>query len=775
MEIRRAAVIGAGVMGAGIAAHLANAGIPVDLLDIVPDGADNRNVIADGAIQKLLKSKPAAFMHKRNARLVTAGNTEDDLGRLAEADWIIEAVIENIDIKRDLYRRVDAVRKPGSVVSSNTSTIPLEALVDGLGDSFAADFLITHFFNPPRYMRLFELVVGAATRPDAAAAIEAFADRGLGKGVVRCNDTPGFIGNRIGIYWLQCAVSDAIATGVTVEEADAVLGRPCGIPRTGAFGLIDLVGLDLMPHILDSMQSRLAADDPFHAVNEVPELILKMIGDGYTGRKGKGGFYRLNKADGRRVKEVIDLASGEYHPVQRPKPASVAASRAGGLRAMVSHDDAAGRYAWQVLSKTLSYAARLVPEIADDIVAVDHAMRLGYNWSFGPFELIDQLGTEWFADRLREEGREVPALLEKAAGRPFYRLEAGRMEYLAIDGEYTPVERGEGIELLADIKRTSKPLAKNGSASLWDVGDGVVCIEFHTKMNAMDPEIHAMLRKAMAIIPGNYKGLVVYNEGEQFSAGANIGLMMFAANVAAWSQIDQLVTAGQQTYLALKRAPFPVVGAPSGLALGGGCEILLHCDAIQAHAESYIGLVEVGVGLIPGWGGCKEMLLRWQKLQRRPGGPMPVVSKTFETISMAKVATSAAEAQELLFLREGDRVTMNRDRLLADAKARVLEMADGYEAPTESEELTLPGPTAKTAMSMAVDGFRLSGMATAHDVVVADALSDVLSGDDTDVTETVTEEQLLELERRAFMKLVRTPATLDRIEHMLETGKPLRN
>lgn len=775
MEIRRAAVIGAGVMGAGIAAHLANAGIPVDLLDIVPEGASNRNVIAEGAMQKLLKAKPAAFMHKRNARLVTPGNTEDHLDRLAGADWIIEAVIENLDIKRDLFRRVDAVRKPGSVVSSNTSTIPLAALIEGQSDAFAADFLITHFFNPPRYMRLFELVTGPATRSDAAAAIEAFADRALGKGVVRCNDTPGFIGNRIGVYWLQCAVSEAIAAGISVEAADAVLGRPCGIPRTGAFGLIDLVGLDLMPHILDSMQSRLSADDPFHAVNEVPELIRKMIADGYTGRKGKGGFYRLNRDGGRRVKEVIDLASGEYHPVQRPKLASAAASRKGGLRALLEYDDPTGRYAWRVLSRTLAYSARLVPEIANDIVAVDRAMRLGYNWTFGPFELIDQLGTEWLASRLREAGEEVPALLEMAAGRPFYRLENGRMEFLGVDGQYRPIEQPEGVLVLADIKRLSKPLARNGSASLWDVGDGVVCIEFHTKMNAMDPDIHAMLRKAMQIIPGNYRGLVIYNEGEQFSAGANIGLMMFAANVAAWNQLDELVTLGQQTYLALKRAPFPVVGAPSGMALGGGCEVLLHCDAIQAHAESYIGLVEVGVGLIPGWGGCKEMLLRWQNLQRRPGGPMPPVSKTFETISMAKVATSAAEAQELLFLREGDRVTMNRDRLLADAKARVLELAEGYEPPTEPAELTLPGPTAKAAMSMAVDGFRLSGLATAHDVVVADALSDVLSGGDTDITETLDEQQLLDLERRAFMKLVRMPATLDRIEHMLETGKPLRN
>ncbi len=774
MPIGRAAVIGAGVMGAGIAAHLANAGIPVDLLDIVPQGASRRDVVAEQALARLQKAKPAAFMHRRAARLVTPGNVEDHLDRLAGADWIIEAVLEDLEVKRDLYARIDAVRKVGSIVSSNTSTIPLAALVEGRPEGFVGDFLITHFFNPPRYMRLFELVAGPGTRPGAVAEIREFADRRLGKGVVDCHDTPGFIGNRIGIYWLQCAVSEALDAGLGCEEADAVLGRPAGIPRTGVFGLLDLVGLDLMPHVLASMRKRLPADDPFHAVFAVPERIERMIADGYTGRKGKGGFYRLNREGGRKVKEVIDLATGEYRPARRPKVAAVTAARSGGVRALVTHDSAAGRYAWRVLARTLAYAARLVPEIADDIVAVDDAMRLGYNWTYGPFELIDRFGTGWFAERLAAEGMAVPALLERAAGRPFYRVAAGRYEHLGTDGDYHPVRRPEGVRLLADLKRVAAPLARNASASLWDLDDGVLCVEFHTKMNALDPDILAMLRIAIDAVGDGRRALVIYNEGEQFSAGANLGLVMFATNIAAWGQLEAMLREGQETFMALKRAPFPVVAAPAGLALGGGCELLMHCDAVQAHAESYIGLVEVGVGVIPAWGGCKELLLRGARDACAPRGPMPAVSRAFETVSLAKVATSAAEARELGFLGAGDGITMNRDRLLAEAKAKALALAEGYRPP-EPETLELPGPGGKAALDMAVHGFRLQGKATAHDVVVGDVLAGVLSGGATDPLDEVDEAQLLALERDGFMRLLREPATQARIEHMLETGKPLRN
>jgi 3-hydroxyacyl-CoA dehydrogenase len=774
MEINKVAVIGAGVMGAGIAAHMANAGVPVVLLDIVPEGAANRSVIAETAVKKLLKTEPAAFMHKRNAKLVTSGNIEDHLELLAGCDWIIEAVIERLDIKQDLYRKIDAVRKPGSLVSSNTSTIPLDRLVAGTPAGFAEDFLITHFFNPPRYMRLLEIVKGERTRDQALADLRLFCDHRLGKGIVDCKDTPGFIANRIGIYWIQTAVLEAFRMGVSVETADAVIGKPVGIPKTGVFGLSDLVGLDLMPHLMQSLKATLPADDPFFEVAEIPPLLERMIADGYTGRKGKGGFYRINREGGGKVKESIDLQSGEYRVSVKPSLESVAASKQG-VRALLEHPDEGGRYAWRVLSKVLSYAASLVPEINDHLYAVDEAMRLGYAWKYGPFELIDRIGGAWLTERLRADGIAVPPLLEAVGERPFYRFEDGVLQYFTGEGSYHDVPRPDGVVLLADIKQRSAPLAKNASTALWDIGDGVVCLEFTSKMNSMDPQIMGMIRKAIELVPAlGYQALVIYNEGSNFSAGANLGLLLFAANLAMWPEAEAMVKEGQDTYMALKYAPFPVVGAPSGMALGGGCEILLHCDALQAHAETYVGLVEVGVGVIPGWGGCKELLTRWTVNQRRPGGPMPPVIKAFETISVATVAKSAAEAGDYLFLREGDGITMNRERLLADAKAKALSMVDGYRPP-EPVEINLPGPTARVAMEMAVEGFAKLGKVTPHDRVVAGALMEVLSGGDTDVTESLSEEELLALELKHFMRLARHPDTLARMEHMLETGKPLRN
>ncbi len=773
MEIRKVAVIGAGVMGSGIAAHVANAGVPVVLLDI-PAKEGARSAIAEGAVARMQKADPSPFMHPRNARLVTTGNLEDDLSQVADCDWIIEAVIERLDVKRDLYGKLDAVRKRGAVVSSNTSTIPLHDLVGDMPDTFRRDFMITHFFNPPRFMRLLEVVDGPDTRREASATVRDFCDRALGKGVVECKDTPGFIGNRIGVYWLQCAVSEAIATGVTVEEADALIGRPAGIPKTGVFGLVDLVGLDLMPHILASMDATLPEGDAFREYFETPAVIRKMIDEGYTGRKGKGGFYRMNKSGGQRVKEALDLATGEYREASTPRLEAVEAAKSGGLRALVSGDDRHARYAFTVLAKTLAYAASLVPEIADDVVAVDAAMKLGYGWKKGPFELIDDLGAAWLAQRLEASGIPVPALLRRAGDRTFYRVHEGSLEFLGLDGVYRAVPRADGVLLLEDVKRAGKPLARNASASLWDIGDGVACLEFHGKMNAIDPQVLEMVRTAVERVRAEHRALVIHNEGTNFSVGANLGLALFAANTAAWDQIEAMVRGGQEAYRALKQAPFPVVGAPAGMALGGGCEVLLHCDAVVAHAETYMGLVEVGVGLIPGWGGCTEMLARWFHHPKRPGGPMPPVSKVFETVSVATVAKSADQARDHLFLRSHDTIVMNRDRVLAAAKARALELVEGYVAP-EPAPMHLPGPSGYAALDMAVDGFAKAGKATRHDRVVAAGLARVLTGGDTDITEEIGEEDLLALERREFMTLVRHPDTLARVEHMLETGKPLRN
>ena len=773
-EIAKAAVIDAGVMGAGIAAQIANAGVPVVLLDIAAPDGDNRNAIAEGALAKLLTDDPAPFMDKANAELITAGNIEDHLDLLAPCDWIIEAVAEKPDIKRALYAKIETVRKPGSIVFSNTSTLALSVLTEAMAESLLGDFLIAHFFNPPRYMRLLELITGPGTRAEAVDAVHVFADTRLGKGVVMAKDRPGFIANRIGIFWLQCAVTEAMDCGLSVEEADAVLGRPLGIPKTGVFGLLDLVGLDLMPHILVGMADALPAGDAFHGISREPELIAGMIAKGYTGRKGKGGFYRLNTDGGKRVKKAIDLATGAYATAAKPRLDCLAAARKGGLRALVGHSDKAARFAWKVLSRTLSYAADQAAEIADDITAVDTAMRLGYNWSFGPFELIDKLGPAWLAEKLQEDGLAVPELLKAAGDGTFYRKDAGRLQFLGPEGEYHDAPRAEGVLLLSDVKLATKPLARNRSASLWDIGDGVVCLEFHSKMNSINPLTLAMIGKAVRMVGGGYKALVIYNEGTNFSVGANIGLLSIAAKWHAWFFIRWLLGRGQSTLKAMKYAPFPVVGAPAGMALGGGCEILLHCDAVQAHSETYAGLVETAVGIVPSWGGCKEMLLRWIADRHRAGGPMPPVIKVFETIGTATVSKSAAGAEDLLYLRPGDAITMNRDRLLADAKTKALELAGDYRPPAEPD-IFLPGATAKAAMSMAVDILAKAGKATAHDRVVTKALAGVLSGGDTDITDSLGEDDLLALERGAFMDLTCHPDSLARVEQMLKTGKPLRN
>jgi 3-hydroxyacyl-CoA dehydrogenase len=524
-----------------------------------------------------------------------------------------------------------------------------------------------------------------------------------------------------------------------------------------------------------SLAEILPANDPYQAIRRELPLLGRMVERGYTGRKGKGGFYRLRGSGGNGVKEAIDLTSGDYRTTTKPVLESLDVGGAAGLRTLIEHPDKGGRYAWAVLSQTLAYTAALVPEIADDAHTVDRAMQLGYNWMHGPFELIDRLGAGYLAKRLREDGKEVPPLLEKAAGAGgFYRVQDGCLQHFTVGG-YVDAPRKDGILLLSDIKLVKKPLAQNSSASLWDVGDGVVCLEVHTKMNTIDPGVFAMIGKALEIVQSGYKALVIYNEGQHFSAGVNLGLALFAANVAAWPMIEDLLTQGQELYRALKHATFPVVGASSGLALGGGCELLLHCDAVQAHAESYIGLVETAVGLVPSWGGCKELLGRLSGDPRRPRGPMPPVAAAFETIGLAKVSKSAFEAKEMGFLRPTDGITFNRDRLLADAKAKALELAAGYRPP-EPLQLSLPGPAGKAALGLALRDLSAKGVATAHDETVAAALAEVITGGvRADPTEPVNEGEVLRLERAAFMRLVKSEATLARMEHMLETGKPLRN
>ncbi len=773
LQIRKVGVIGAGTMGAGIAAQVANAGVPVVLLDIVPEGAANRSALAEGAVARLLKAEPAAFMHARAAKLVETGNVADHLDKLASCDWIVEAVLEKPEVKQALYRRLEGVRRPGTAISSNTSTIPLRLLTAGMSAAFCRDFLVTHFFNPPRYMRLLEIVGGADTSAEVLEGVARFADLALGKSVVRCADSPGFIANRLGIYWIQRALVEAFDLGMTVEEADAIIGRPMGFPKTGVFGLLDLVGLDLGPQVNASMRRVLPKDDAFHAIDRELPLLARMIAEGCTGRKGKGGFYRLRKNDGGRVREAIDFATGEYRGEQKADlPELKAAGR--DLRALLTAPGKVGDYAFRVLAPTLAYAASLLPQAADSVIAVDEAMRLGYGWKYGPFELIDRLGTAWLVERLNAAGFAVPTLLEQAAGKTFYRVEGGRLQYLGLDSAYHDVVRPQGVLLLEDVRRASRPVLKNASASLWDIGDGVACFEFTSKSNTLDDQTVDLLGKSIEAVSARFKALVIYNEGENFSLGANIGLALFAANMAAWGEIEKSIAAGQQTLKALKYAPFPVVAAPSGMALGGGCEIVLHADAVQAHAETYIGLVECGVGLIPGWGGNGEMLARWRAEKKLPRGPVPAAAKVFETVSTATVAKSAYEAKEQKFLRDSDGITMNRNRLLADAKARALRLAEGY-TPPQPPEFVLPGKAGRLGFRLAAEAFHRRGIATAHDLTVADALAEVLTGGDADIIDVVSEQQVLDLERRAFLRLLRSAPTLARIEHTLETGKPLRN
>ena len=768
--IRRVCVIGAGVMGAGIAAQVANAGVPVLLLDIVPPGAADRDQLATAAVARMLKAEPAPFMAPEAARLVEVGNTEDDLARAAACDWIVEAVIERLDLKQALYRRLAELHRPGTIVSSNTSTIPLAALLAGLPEAFAGDFIITHFFNPPRYMRLLEVVPGPTTDPALVARVSAFCDHVLGKSIVRCKDTPGFIANRIGTYWLQRGVNAAMDLGLSVEEADAVMGRPFGIPKTGVFGLLDLVGLDLMPHIDASMTALLAPGDAFVTGYRDNPLLTRMIGEGYTGRKGKGGFYRINREAGK-IKESIGLVTGVYgtsRGVRLPEAASK------DMRALMASEDRYGRYAWAVMGDVLAYAASLVPEISDDVAGIDAAMRLGFNWKQGPFEILDRLGPAAVAARLARDGRPVPPLLAAVGERGFYRVAGAEVEVFGTDGAYHRLERPAGVLRLADVKRAGPPLLKNGSAALWDIGEGVACFEIATKMNSFDEAVLKLLDRSVALVAERFTALVIYSDAADFSAGANLGQALFACNIAAWGEVEKLVDAGQRAFKGLKYAPFPVVGAPAGLALGGGCEILLHCDAIQAHAETYVGLVECGVGLVPGWGGCGEMIARWADAPATPHGPMPAVAKVFEAVSTARVARSAAEARAMRILREGDGITFNRDRLLFEARARALALAPGY-APPARPEFRLPGASGRLAMTLAAEAFRAQGLASAHDMVVAGRLATVLSSGDADPIDVVTEADLLKLERREFLALIRTGPTLERIEHTLATGKPLRN
>jgi 3-hydroxyacyl-CoA dehydrogenase len=816
-RIHKVAVLGAGTMGARIAAHFANAGVPSLLLDIVPPDAAGpaRNKIAAAGLDGARKSKPAAFFEASLSRLVTVGNFEDDLKRLAEVDWIIEAIVENLDIKRSLLKKVDAIRKPGTIVTTNTSGLPVAKIAEGFSADFRRSWFGTHFFNPPRYMRLLELIPTPDADPALIEAVAHFCDTQLGKGVVRAKDTPNFIGNRIGTFSVLNVMRLMQEMDLTVEEIDALTGSAVGWPRSATFRTIDLVGLDILGHVVKNMTENVRDE---RSELQIPAFFRQMLERKWLGDKTRGGFYKKNVGrapspaePGKKEDErlALDWKTLEYHPRQKPKFAALDMAKNveetgprvrmllgmnGGGGASQKPDKAAA-FLWAALSDLWTYSANRIPEISDSIVEIDRAMRMGFNWELGPFELWDAAGVEATVARMKEEGRPVAANVEKllaAGNKSWYaddpKAQSGRKHWDLATGNWQPTSVPEGVwSVEVAIKTTSNGVVKkNSGASLVDLGDGVGCIQFHSKMNALGADIISLILQTMK--PGGpgdgFDAFVITNDAQNFSVGANVMLLLMSIQEEEWDDVDLAIRQFQGMTQAIKFSPKPVVAAPFGLALGGGCEISLHAAARQPHAELYMGLVEVGVGLLPGGGGCKEMLLRAvdSAASIRPDARgesvelMEAMKKIFETIAMAKVATSAHEARGLGFLSNSDRITMNRERLLSDAKARALELVRaGYEPPVMRTDIPAPGENILAALKLGVHMMRQGEFITDHERKIATKIAEVLCGGNVTPGTPVSEQYLLDLEREAFKSLCGEKKTQERIQFTLKTGKPLRN
>jgi len=793
-DIKRAAVLGAGIMGAGIAAQLANAGIPVLLLDIVPvdakDSADRaaRNRIAQSGLEKALKARPAsAFYRPQNARLVTVGNTEDDWDKLGEVDLVVEAVIERLDIKQDTFARLERVRKPGTIVTSNTSGLPAHMLAEGRSDDFQRHFLITHFFNPVRFLKLVELVPGPKADAGLMREMGQFCAERLGKGVVYCKDTPNFIGNRIGSYGFLDTTDRMLKEGYSIEEVDAINGPVLGRPRSAVFRTGDLAGLDTFAHVADHLYENLP-NDPQRALFTLPAFVREMVSRGWIGDKAGQGFYqRVKGPDGARQILAIDPATLEYRPEQKPRFASIGKVKDdpdvyARIRGVVNSDDRAGTLAWELTADTFLYTATIADEIADDIVNIDNAMRWGFNWEVGVFDTWDALGVAETVRRMEAEGRTIPPLVREVLGNGvgrFYTGEGAECKYYDWKTKsYRPVpETGPRLSL-AVLKKAGKTVKVNQSATLVDLGDEVLGVEFHTKMNAIDDDLVALLREAVAEAKKNWRAIVIGNEAPNFSVGANLFLVVMGARTGQFELIERGANALQQALLGLKYSEIPVVVAPAGQTLGGGAEIVMHGAKVRAAVETYIGLVEVAAGVVPAGGGCKELLARWQAMTPERG-PFPAVRHAFETIAVATVATSAYDAMNYGFLRKTDNVTLDRDRLLADAKADALALAEakarGQWRPPEPPTFRLPGEGGRLVLEQVAEGLHEQGKATAHDVTVAKKLAYVLTGGDCSPLDVLTEQRILDLEREAFLSLCGTEQTQARMEALLTTGKPLRN
>jgi len=811
-RIHKVAVLGAGTMGARIAAHFANAGVPGYLLDIVPPDADGpaRNKIAVAGLEAAKKSKPAAFFEPALARLVTVGNLEDDLKHLSEVDWIIEAVVENLEIKRALLKKVEAVRKPGTIVSTNTSGLPVAKIAEGFSDDFRKSWLGTHFFNPPRYMRLLEIIATPETDRAAIEAVTHFSDVNLGKGVVFAKDTPNFIANRIGTFSVLNVMRLMQEMDLSIEDVDALTGDAVGWPKSATFRTIDLVGLDILGHVVGNMEKSGGQENPPHP-SPLPDFYKQMLERKWLGDKTKGGFYKKgvgrapSPANAGKEDErlALDWKTLEYRPRQKPKfPALEMAKNIEdmgarlrmllGLEGSPQRGDKAGAFLWSVLSDLWNYSANRVPEISDSIVEIDRAMRLGFNWKLGPFELWDAAGIEATVARMKKEGRAVAGNVEQllAGGKKSWYLDdpkaaSGRVYFDLRSAKYAPVEVPQGVWSVEVAKKSNGVVKKNSGASLIDLGDGVACIEFHSKMNSLGGDIVSLISQTLK--PGGpgdgFDAFVITNDADNFSVGANVMLLLMSVQEEEWDEVDLAIRQFQGMTQAIKFSPKPVVVAPFGLCLGGGTEITLHAAARQPHAELYAGLVEVGVGLLPGGGGCKEMLLRAvdSAAAIRPGRGesielMEAMKKAFETIATGKVATSAHEARGLGFLHESDNITMNRERVLADAKTRALELVRaGYEPPQPRTDIPAPGENVLAALRLGVHIMRQGEYISDHEVKIATKVAEVLCGGNVTPGTPVSEQYILDLEREAFKSLCGERKTQERIQYTLKTGKTLRN
>ncbi|MCB9527211.1 MAG: enoyl-CoA hydratase/isomerase family protein [Myxococcales bacterium] len=784
LPIRRAAVLGAGVMGRGIAAHLAGVGVDVLLLDIVPPGETSdapaaRNRFAANGLQAAIKNRPALFYDADDARWITVGNFADDLEQVADVDWIIEVVKEDLAIKRDLFQKLDRLRKPGTLISSNTSGLPLADLIEGRSEDFKQHFIITHFFNPVRYMKLLEVVTGPETKPGLIAAFETFARETLGKGVVYAKDSPAFVANRVGTFSMMYTVHRMLEEKLSPELVDTVFGSPMGRPKSAVFRTADVVGLDTLALVSSHLHEDLP-DDEMRRYFQVPAPLQTLIDKGWLGSKSGQGAY---KKVGRDIL-TYDPYTGEYREAEKPRFDSIKAAKGESdpgrrIKKMVSGDDAAARLAWDSLAQTLTYAARHLDEMAGDLVQIDNGMKWGYAWDLGPFEIWDAIGVPESVARMEADGFAVPKWVKAM-------LDAGRTSFYAGDfgqrtfwdhtaGEAAPEVLSPRYRHLPSTIKHEALVSKNHGARLWDLGDGVACVEFRTKMNAVDADIIAMLNEAVDRAEKDFDALVIGNHDPRaFSAGANIMMIAMAAQQGAWDQVREMITAFQRACLRLRHSRIPVVAAPAGMTFGGGAEICLGANAIQAHAELYMGLVEVGVGLIPGGGGCFALLHNKQS-QGPDTDPLVYLRDTFMAIGMAKVATSAREAQKMGFLSPGDRITMDRDELIEAAKQRALGMARSDFRPPRPRSLKVAGRSGYATLHSALWDMNQSGQISEHDMLIGQRLANVLAGGDVAAGTEVSEARFHELEQEAFLSLCGEPKTQARIQHMLTTNKPLRN